>query len=129
MRPCTRRVTEHQGKGDVLMAVVTVTRPDVSVEEVSQALRRGLGPKYKISPGTALNLGHLANPHSGQIDTILVTRRPGHLFRADLAISRKSDRTDLHVRAGGLTAPIKLANVLWVERKVRRVLCAAMSPR
>jgi hypothetical protein len=111
------------------MAIVTVTRPDVSVEEVSQALRQGLGPKYKVSPGTALNWSHLANPQSDQVDTILVALSPAHLFRADVAISRLSEKTELHVRAGGLTAPLKLVNVLWIERKVRGVLRAAPSLR
>jgi len=33
------------------MRTITVHRDDVTIEEVSEALRQGLGPRYKVLPG------------------------------------------------------------------------------
>lgn len=108
------------------MAVITVSRPDVSVEEVTDVLRQGLGPRYAVSPGSALNWNHVVDPQSDQSDSVLVSRRgSARLFRADVAISRLPNRTELHVRAGGLTAGMKLVNVLWTAQKVRAALRSA----
>jgi hypothetical protein len=33
------------------MSTVTIPQPDVTTEEVSAALRKGLGPRYRVLPG------------------------------------------------------------------------------
>ena len=37
------------------MATIVVPRTHVTVEDVSEALRAGLGPRYKVLPGRGMN--------------------------------------------------------------------------
>jgi hypothetical protein len=108
-----------------LMSTITVSRPDVTTEEVSAVLRRGLGPRYKVLPGMGMNWNPLGTPRPGQSDKIVVGTGSARLFRAEVAITQRSENTDLHVIAGGLTALTRLPNKLWIAQKVRRVLRAA----
>ena len=38
------------------MSTITVTRSDVTSDEVADALRQGLGSRYKVLPGTGVRL-------------------------------------------------------------------------
>ncbi|MGH2873264.1 MAG: hypothetical protein ACRDL5_12480 [Solirubrobacteraceae bacterium] len=111
------------------MFTTTVSRTDLSVEEVAEALRRGLGSEYHVLEGAAVNLNPVGRPRSGQPNEIVVGRGSNRLFRAQVSVSRRDEDTTLHVRAGGLTLVPWLINRLWVARCVRRVLDDAFSAR
>jgi hypothetical protein len=103
------------------MSTITVARPDVTTEEVADALRARLGPKYNVLPGMALSWNPLGSPRPDHPDTIVVGTGPNRLFRAQVKISPGSPETQLHVRAGGLGWP-RLTNRFGIERKVLQVL-------
>src|ERR1022692_2639559 len=56
-------------KGPV-MSTITIPRPDVTTEEVSEVLRRGLGTRYNVLPGKGMNW----NP-AGKADQQALDRR------------------------------------------------------
>jgi hypothetical protein len=111
------------------MSTITIRRPDVAIEEVTETLRQALGPHYHVLPGQRINANPDAGPESDPPDTILIGTGSNRVFRADVAISRHSGQTFLHVRPGGFpgTWPggLQLINALGIARKVRRVLQAA----
>jgi hypothetical protein len=111
------------------MSTITVSRPDVTCEEVSDALRRALGPSYHVLPGTAIDHSSKGNPPSELPDTIVVGVGSNRWFRSEVTISHNSTATVLHVTPGGLpgTWPggLKLINRLWIAREVRQALKAA----
>ena len=111
------------------MSTITVQRSDVTSEEVAEALRQGLGPRYHVLSGTKIN----ASPEPDQPDAILVGTGSNRVFRAEVAISRHSGQTFIHVNPGGLpgTWPgaVKLVNRLWIARKAHQVLQAASGLR
>jgi hypothetical protein len=115
-------------KGAV-MSTITIPRPEVTTEEVSEVLRRGLGPRYNVLPGKGMNWNPVGNPRAQLPDKIVVGTGSTRLFRAQVTLSRDSGHTDLHVVAGGLTLPARLTNRLWIAERVRRVLQAAPSLR
>ena len=110
------------------MSTVTIRRGDVSSEQVTDVLRQGLGRRYHVLPGQRIN-AKPASAGSGSPDTILVGTGSNRVFRADLAISRHSGQTIVHIRPGGLpgTWPggIQLINAAGIARKVSQVLQAA----
>jgi hypothetical protein len=116
-----------------LMSTITIPRPDVTREEVTDMLRQGLRPRYHVLPGQEINANPVAGPGSDPLDTILVGTGSNRVFRAEVAISRHSGQTFIHVNPGGLpgTWPggLKLVNRLWIARKARRVLLAAAGLR
>jgi hypothetical protein len=111
------------------MATVTIVRSDVRSEEVVDALRRGLGPRYHVLPGTGITTKPVTSPGRDQSDTILVATGSNRVFRAEVVIARHSGQTLIEVRPGGLpgTWPggLKLVNRLGVARKAHHVLRAA----
>ena len=111
------------------MPTITIPRPEVSTEEVSEVLRRGLGPRYNVLPGKGMNWNPVGNPRAQLPDKIVVGTGSTRLFRAQVTLSRDCGHTDLHVVAGGLTLPARLTNRLWIAERVRRVLQAAPSLR
>jgi hypothetical protein len=115
-------------KGTV-MSTITIPRPGVTTEEVSEVLRRGLGPRYNVVPGKGMNWNPVGSPRADQPGKIVVGTGSTRLFRAQVTVSRDSGQSDLHVVAGGITLPVRLTNRLWIAEKVRRVLQAAPSLR
>ena len=111
-------------KGAV-MSTIIIPRPGVTTEEVSEVLRRGLGPRYNVLPGKGMNWNPAGNPRADQPGKIVVGTGSTRLFRARVTLSPDSGQTDLHVVAGGITLPVRLTNRLWIAEKVRRVLQAA----
>jgi hypothetical protein len=107
------------------MSTITVPRADVTTEEVSEALRQGLGPKYNVLPEMGMNWNPVGNPRPDHPDMITVGTASTRLFRAEVKISQRSSQTVLHVIAGGITLPLRLLNRFWIAEKVRRVLQAA----
>lgn len=96
-------------------------------EEVSEVLRRGLGPRYNVLPGKGMNWNPAGNSRAHLPDKVVVGTGSTRLFRAQVTISRHSGETDLRVLAGGISLPVRLTNRLWIAKKVRRVLQAAPS--
>ena len=111
------------------MSRITVPRPDVTTEEVSEVLRRGLGPRYNVLPGKGMNWNPVGNPRADQPGKIVVGTGSTRLFRAEVTISRNSGQTVLHVISGGISLLVRLTNRLWIAEHVRRVLQAAPSLR
>lgn len=109
------------------MSTITLPRADVTTGEISEVLRRELGPRYHVLPGTGVNWNPVGRPRADQPGKIVVGTGSTRLFRAQVTLSPDSGQTVLHVLAGGLSLLVKLANRLWIARKVRRVLQAAPS--
>jgi hypothetical protein len=107
------------------MSTITVPRVDVTTDEVSEALRQGLGPKYKVLPGVGMNWNPVGKPRPDHPDMITVGTAPSRLFRAEVKISRRPGETVLHVIAGGIGPLPRLVNRFWIVEKVRRALQAA----
>jgi hypothetical protein len=107
------------------MRTVTVPRSDVTTEEVGEALRRGLGPKYNVLTGTGMNWNPVGGPRPDHPDLVTVGTGSTRLFRAEVTISRGSSETVLHVIAGGISLPLRLLNGFWIARKARQALQAA----
>ncbi len=100
------------------MPRVIVARPDVTTEEVGEALRQGLGPRYTVLPvpprGTAA--WNPSQPRSCRAYPVVDHRR---------GISRRSEETVLHVIAGGYGLVVRPLNRFWIAERVRRVLQTA----
>jgi hypothetical protein len=111
------------------MFSTTVPRSDLSVEEVADVLRRGLGPQYHVLPGVAVNLNPVGQPRPGHPDEIVVGRGSNKLFRAQVRLSQRAEDTVVHVRAGGLSLVPWLINRVWIARRVGRVLGDALGAR
>jgi hypothetical protein len=111
------------------MAKVTIARSDVTSEDVVNALRQGLGPRYHVVPGTGITKNRVTSPGPDQPDAILVATGSNRVFRAEVVIARHAGQTLIEVRPGGLpgTWPggLKLINRLGVARQTHRVLQAA----
>jgi hypothetical protein len=74
-------------KGAV-MSTITIPRSGVTTEEVSEVLRRGLGPRYNVLPGKGMNWNPVGNPRADQPGKILVGTGSTWLFRAQVTVSR-----------------------------------------
>jgi hypothetical protein len=110
------------------MSTITVPRSDVTSDEVADALRRGLGSRYNVLPGTGVNWNPTGGPRPDHPDTIVVGTGSTRLFRAQVRISRDGGETILHVSPGGWGWP-RLTNRLWIARKLVQALRAAPSLR
>jgi hypothetical protein len=111
------------------MSTITIPRVDVTSDEVADALRQGLGSRYKVPPGTGVNCWNpFGGPRPDHPDTIVVGTGSTRLSRAQVRISQDAGKTILHVSPGGIGL-LTLANRLWIVRKVRQVLRAAPSLR
>jgi len=107
------------------MPKITVPRPDVTIDEVSDALRQGLGPTYNVLPGMGMNWNPVGNPRPDRPDMIVVGAGSTRLFRAEVKISWHSGQTFLHVIAGGISPPLRLLNRFWIARQVHQFLRVA----
>jgi hypothetical protein len=98
------------------MSTITVRRRDVTTEEVTDALRAGLDPRYDVVPGMRMpRVPLLGTPRPDRPELILISSSA--LARAQVKIIRHSGRTDIRVTPGGL-----LINTIGIAAKVRRVL-------
>jgi hypothetical protein len=107
------------------MPTIAIPRSDVTSEEVSEALRRGLGPRYKVLTDTAANWNPVGNLRPDHPDRIVIGTGSARVFRAQVTISEHSGQTLLHVIPGGISLPLRLLNRLWISQKVQNVLQAA----
>jgi hypothetical protein len=108
-----------------MLRTIIVPRSNVTTDEVSEALRQGLGPRYKVLPGTGMNWNPVGSPRSDKPDKVVVGTGSTRLFRAEVTISSRAGQTVLHVIAGGISLPLRLINGFWIARKVRQVLLTA----
>src|ERR1700728_3402479 len=104
-----------------LTSTITIPRPGVTTEEVSEVLRRSLGRRYHVMPGLGLNWNPAGKLRPDQPGTIVVGIGSARLFRAQVTISQRSGQTILHVLAGGISLPVRLSNRLWIADKVGRI--------
>ena len=111
------------------MPTITIPRPNVTADEVSEALRHGLGPRYNVLPGKGMNWNPVGSPRADHPDKIVVGTGSTRLFRTEVTISQDSGQTVLRVITGGISLLMRLTNRLWITEKVRRVLRAAPSLR
>jgi hypothetical protein len=111
------------------MLTITVPRPDVTSEEVADALRHGLGPRYNVLPGVGVNWNPVGAPRPDHPDTIVVGTGSNRLFRAQVRISQRPGETILNVSPGGIGPVPRLTNRLWIVRKVHQALAASPSLR
>jgi hypothetical protein len=111
------------------MLSITVSRPDLTAEEVADALRQGLGRTYNVLPGEAKNWNPVGSPRPNHPDSVVVGTGSNRLFRAQVRLSRRPGETILHVSPGGIGPAPRLINGLWIVRKVLKVLRAAPSLR
>jgi hypothetical protein len=98
------------------MSTITVRRHDVTTEEVTDALRAGLDPRYDVLPGMRMpRVPLLGSPRPDRPELILVSANA--MVSAQVRIIRHSGQTDIRVTPGGL-----LINTIGFAAKVRRVL-------
>jgi hypothetical protein len=98
------------------MSTITVRRRDVTAEEVTDALRAGLDPRYDVASGMRMpRVPLLGAPRPDRPELILVSSSA--MARAQVRIIRHSGQTDIRVTPGGL-----LINTIGIAAKVRRVL-------
>ena len=98
------------------MSTITVRRHDVTAEEVTDALRAGLDPRYDVASGMRMpRVPLLGTPRPDRPELILVSSSA--MARAQVRIIRHSGQTDIRVTPGGL-----LINTIGIAAKVRRVL-------
>jgi hypothetical protein len=100
------------------MPTVTVPR-QVTSQEVVEALRTGLNPRYEVQPGVRMPRPPFAKPRPGAPKLIMVTAGP--MVRAQVKVSPQAEGTDLKITPGGMLGDL-LMNTLGIAQEVRRVL-------
>ncbi len=107
------------------MFTITVPRDNVTTDEVTDALRTGLDPRYEVVPGMRMPRTPLFGaPRPDRPELILVSASP--MVRAQVRIIRRPRQTDIRVTPGGLLGDL-LMNTLGIAPRVRRVLRDAPS--
>lgn len=106
------------------MPTVTVPR-NVTSQEVVEALRNGLDPRYEVLPGMQMPRSPLlGRPRPSEPELILVTANP--MVRAQVRIIPRAGRTDLRITPAGVLGDL-LMNTLGIAREVRQALLNAPS--
>jgi hypothetical protein len=106
-----------QSKAGLLVSTVIVPRSNVTVEEVSAALRSKLGAKYEITPSVKTTGFGKVVPDDR--NTVLV--RANWLVRTNVRILPVVNSTEIRVTPGGFVWR-HLINGLGISRKVCRAL-------
>ena len=97
------------------MAAISDVRVDVTPDEVTAALRAGLGRKYHVLAAHRIDEPVL-DPRPGTPGTIVVATGSDRFFRAQVTISRDSRQTTLHIKPG------------WPTRRLARPAPAHQPP-
>lgn len=106
------------------MSTITVPRPDVTSDEVTGALTKGLGPRYHVLPGMKAAPLSWGEPEEGQPEDIMVGLGSARVWRAQVRIDRGDAQTRIRVAPAGLIW-VRLVNTFLIARKVRRALLTA----
>ena len=85
------------------MSTITIPQPELTTEDVSAALRKGLGPRYQVLPGMRTSLLPGA-PDPGWPDSIVVGTGAGRVFRVQLEIDHHGGGTRVRVEPAGVVA-------------------------
>jgi hypothetical protein len=114
---------------ELWLPTITIRRADLTSEEVTRALRAGLGPRYHVVPGMRMPQACLLAAEPDQDpDTILVSigsnRLSNRFFRAQVTLTRPSGQTVIRIRPGGTSSEFPI-NALGIARKIRQVLASA----
>ncbi len=105
------------------MSTITVPAGDVTTEQVVEALRTGLDPRYEVQPGMRMPRSPLfGRPRPDQPDVILVAASP--LVRAQVTIVHRPGHADIRITPAGLAGDLVM-NTFGVARKVRQALLDA----
>jgi hypothetical protein len=106
------------------MSTVSVPR-EVTSQEVVDALRNNLDPRYDVLPGKRMRRSPLfGGPEPGEPGMIVVTG--GRMTQAQVTILSRGGRTELRVTPGGLLGDLVM-NTFGVAREVRQALLNAPS--
>jgi hypothetical protein len=111
------------------MFTITAPRTAVTAEEVADAPRQGLDPRYNVLPGVGVNWNPVGNTRANHPDSVVAGTGSSRVFRAQARISRRPGETILHLSPGGVSLPPRLINRFWIARTVLQVLRAAPSLR
>jgi hypothetical protein len=103
------------------MSNIRVPR-EVTSQEVAEALRNGLDPRYEVLPGMRMPRAPFAKPRLGGPELIMVTAGP--MVRAQVRIASRAGGTDLEITPGGMLGDL-LMNTFGVAREVRQALVDA----
>jgi hypothetical protein len=107
------------------LPTITIPRADLTSEEVTRALRAGLGPHYHVVPGMRMpRMAIFAAELSQNPDTILVGTGADRLFRAQVTLIRRSGQTHIRIIPSGVSLDFGI-NSLGIARKIRQVLASA----
>jgi hypothetical protein len=106
------------------MYTVSIPQADLSAEDVVDALRDGLGPRYNVLPGSRLIRAPFSAPVPGSPDTIVVGIDSNRVWRAQVRIVRLPTHSELRISPGGLLSDL-LLNAVGIARTTRRVLSRA----
>ena len=106
------------------MPTVTIPR-DVTSQEVVEALRNGLDPRYEVLPGTHMpRTPLLGKPRPSEPGEIMVAASP--MVRAQVRIIPRAGRTDLRITPAGVLGDLVM-NTVGIAREVRQALLDAPS--
>jgi hypothetical protein len=104
---------------------ITSPRADLTSEEVTRALRAGLGPDYHVVPGMRMpRMAIFAAEPNQNPDTILVGTGASRVFRAQVTLTRRSGQTFIRITPSGLSLDYAI-NSRGIARKIRQVLASA----
>jgi hypothetical protein len=109
------------------VSTITIPRDDVTSEEIVEALRSGLDPRYDVQPGMRMPRSPLlGSPRPDEPEVILVAASP--MVQTQVRIIHRSGHTDRRVTPGGVLGDL-LMNTLGIARKVRKILANASELR
>jgi hypothetical protein len=105
------------------MSTITIPTAEITSEQVVEALRAGLDPRYEVQPGMRMPRSPLfGRPRPDKPELILVAAGP--MVRAQVTIIRRSGHADIRVIPGGVLGDL-LMNTFGIARKVRQALLDA----
>jgi hypothetical protein len=101
------------------MSTFTVSRSDVTVDEVSAVLRKRLGSRYRVTPSMMASGFGMARP--GDANTILVAAN--WLERANVRVTANQNSTEIDVSPGATYfGLIRFMHRVGLVRKVQQAL-------
>ncbi|WP_158894166.1 hypothetical protein [Amycolatopsis anabasis] len=101
------------------MSELTISSAEVTSEQLVEALRAGLDPRYEVQPGKRMPSSAFGNPRSDQSDVILVESSP--MVRAQVTLVYQAEHAVVRITPGGLLGN-RLINTFGIARKIKQVL-------